>query len=44
MPPKRRPIVKADPPEGFCSPSMLRAHFARVSTQEGVLAPKYLTG
>ena len=46
--------VKADTHEGFCSRSMLQAHFARVSTHEGAfsssldlpreLAPKYLTG
>ena len=45
---------KADTHEGFCSRSMLQAHFARVSTHEGAfssslnlpreLAPKYLTG
>ena len=44
---------KADTHEGFCSRSMLQAHFARVSTHEGAfssslnlpweLAPKYLT-
>ena len=47
-------IVKADTHEGFCSRSMLQAHFARVSTHEGAFssslnlprefAPKYLTG
>ena len=46
--------LKADTHEGFCSRSMLQAHFARVSTHEGAfssslnlpreLAPKYLTG
>ena len=46
--------VKADTHEGFCSRSMLQAHFARVSTHEGAFsssldlprefAPKYLTG
>ena len=46
--------VKADTHEGFCSRSMLQAHFARVSTHEGAfssslnllreLSPKYLTG
>ena len=45
--------LKGDTHEGFCSRSMLHAHFARVSTHEGVfssslnlpreLAPKYLT-
>ena len=45
--------LKADTHEGFCSRSMLQAHFARVSTHEGAfssslnlpreLAPKYLT-
>ena len=49
----KRVSVKADTHEGFCSPSMLQAHFARVSTREGAfssslnlppeLAPKYLT-
>ena len=29
------PSVKADAHEGFCSRSMLQAHFARVSTHEG---------
>ena len=43
--------IKADTHEGFCSQSMLQAHFARVSTHEEVfssslnlpreLAPKY---
>ena len=46
--------VKADTHEGFCSRSMLQAHFARVSTHEGAFssslnfprefAPKCLTG
>ena len=46
--------IKADIHEGFCSRSMLQAHFACVSTHEGAfssslnllreLAPKYLTG
>ena len=50
----KRVSVNADTHEGFCSPSMLQAHFARVSTHEGAfssslnlpreLAPKYLTG
>ena len=50
----KRVSVKADTHEGFCSRSMLQAHFARVSTYEGAfssslnlpreLAPKYLTG
>ena len=45
--------LKADTHEGFCSRSMLQAHFKRVSTHEGAfssslilpreLAPKYLT-
>ena len=48
------PFLKADTHKGFCSRSMLQAHFARVSTHEGAfssllnlpqeLAPKYLTG
>ena len=47
-------FLKADTHEGFCSRSMLQAHFARVSTHGGAfssslnlpgeLAPKYLTG
>ena len=47
-------LIKADTHEGFCSQSMLQAHFARVSTHEGAfssslnllreLSPKYLTG
>ena len=46
--------LKADTHEGFCSRSMLEAHFARFSTHEGAFssspnlprefAPKYLTG
>ena len=46
--------LKADTHGGFCSRSVLQAHFARVSTYEGALssslnlpwefAPKYLTG
>ena len=50
----KRVSVKVDTHEGFCSRSMLQAHFARVSTREGAfssslnlpgeLAPKYLTG
>ena len=45
--------VKADTHEGFCSRSMLQAHFARVRTHEGAfsgsfnlpleLAPKFFT-
>ena len=45
--------IKADTHEGFCSRSILQAHFARVSTHEGAFssslnlprerAPKYLT-
>jgi len=51
---KLREAFKADAHQGFCSRSMLQAHFARVSTHEGAfssslnmpreLAPKYLTG
>ena len=46
--------VKADTHKGFCSRSMVQAHFACVSTHKGAfssslnlpreLAPKYLTG
>ena len=45
--------IKADTHEGFCSQSMLQAHFARVSTHKGAfsgslnlpveLAPRYFT-
>ena len=31
--------IKADTHEGFCSQSMLQAHFARVSTHEGAFCP-----
>ena len=31
--------VKADTDEGFCSRSMLQAHFARVGTHEGAFCP-----
>ena len=53
--PNTNPLgLKADTQDGFCSRSMLQAHFARVSTHEGAFssslnlprefAPKYLTG
>ena len=52
--PLNRKTLKADTHEGFCSRSMLQAHFVRASTHEGAsssslnlpwdFAPKYLTG